>query len=220
MQRKQTSSLCLTNPRYLVLTQPYWLQNQTSVCRGRFARPPLHGVSYRSTGPLKASTALHNAAVDEDRCRGEIARAISGEKPNHASDLLRPCHASQRYRCVQPHELGRILNRAEIYRGCHGAWTHSNHEDVVRGKFDTGGAREHAHAALGKAIRGVPGIGPTSCTELILMMRPPLPCLIICLAASCVPKKALFRSLPKPCRIDPRWCRGPKCVFQCQRCSP
>jgi hypothetical protein len=29
-------------------------------------------------------------------------------------------------------------------------------------------------------------------TELMLMMRPPLPCFIICLAASCVPKRALL----------------------------
>ena len=36
-------------------------------------------------------------------------------------------------------------------------------------------------------------MGQSSCTEVMLMIRPPPPCLIICLAASWVPKKALFR---------------------------
>ena len=39
----------------------------------------------------------------------------------------------------------------------------------------------------------LPGMGQSSCTEVMLMMRPPSPCLIICLAASCVPKNALLR---------------------------
>ena len=39
----------------------------------------------------------------------------------------------------------------------------------------------------------LPGIGQSSWTDVMLMMRPPPPCLIICLAASCVPKNALFR---------------------------
>ncbi len=39
----------------------------------------------------------------------------------------------------------------------------------------------------------LPGMGQSSCTDVMLMMRPPPPWAIICLAASCVPKKALFR---------------------------
>ena len=39
----------------------------------------------------------------------------------------------------------------------------------------------------------LPGIGQSSCTDVMLMMRPPPPCLIICLAAICVPKNALLR---------------------------
>ncbi len=39
----------------------------------------------------------------------------------------------------------------------------------------------------------LPGIGQSSCTEVMLMIRPPSPWAIICLAASWVPKKALLR---------------------------
>ena len=39
----------------------------------------------------------------------------------------------------------------------------------------------------------LPGIGQSSWTDVMLMIRPPPPWAIICLAASCVPKKALFR---------------------------
>ena len=37
------------------------------------------------------------------------------------------------------------------------------------------------------------GIGQSSCTEVMLMMRPPPPWAIICFAANWVPKKALLR---------------------------
>ena len=39
----------------------------------------------------------------------------------------------------------------------------------------------------------LPGIGQSSWTDVMLMMRPPPPWAIICLAANCVPKNALFR---------------------------
>ena len=39
----------------------------------------------------------------------------------------------------------------------------------------------------------LPGMGQSSCTDVMLMMAPPPPWAIICLAAICVPKKALFR---------------------------
>ena len=39
----------------------------------------------------------------------------------------------------------------------------------------------------------LPGIGQSSCTDVMLMMRPPPPWAIICFAAICVPKNALFR---------------------------
>ena len=39
----------------------------------------------------------------------------------------------------------------------------------------------------------LPGIGQSSCTDVMLMIRPPPPWAIICFAASCVPKNALFR---------------------------
>src|SRR5262249_49507715 len=111
-------------------------------------------------GPLKADAALHDTAIREDRCRGEIACAISSEEPDHTGDLLRSRHASQRYCRIQLRELGRIFHRAEIDRRCHRTWTHADHKDVVAGEFDTGGAREHAHAALGKAISGIAGHWP------------------------------------------------------------
>ena len=43
----------------------------------------------------------------------------------------------------------------------------------------------------------LPGIGQSSCTDVMLMMRPPSPCAIICFAATCVPKNALFRFMSK-----------------------
>ena len=39
----------------------------------------------------------------------------------------------------------------------------------------------------------LPGIGQSSCTDVMLMIRPPPPWAIICFAASWVPKNALFR---------------------------
>ncbi len=39
----------------------------------------------------------------------------------------------------------------------------------------------------------LPGIGQSSWTDVMLMMRPPPPWAIICFAASCVPKNALFK---------------------------
>ena len=39
----------------------------------------------------------------------------------------------------------------------------------------------------------LPGIGQSSWTEVMLMIRPPPPWAIICLAAIWVPKNALFR---------------------------
>ena len=39
----------------------------------------------------------------------------------------------------------------------------------------------------------LPGIGQSSCTDVMLMIRPPPPWAIICFAASCVPKNALLR---------------------------
>ena len=39
----------------------------------------------------------------------------------------------------------------------------------------------------------LPGIGQSSWTDVMLMMRPPSPCLIICFAAIWVPKNALLR---------------------------
>ena len=39
----------------------------------------------------------------------------------------------------------------------------------------------------------MPGIGQSSWIDVMLMIRPPPPCLIICLAAIWVPKNALLR---------------------------
>ena len=43
----------------------------------------------------------------------------------------------------------------------------------------------------------LPGMGQSSWTEVMLMIRPPPPWAIICLAATCVPKKALLRFTPR-----------------------
>src|SRR6266480_5534665 len=74
--------------------------------------------------PLKADAAVHDAAIREDGCRGEIARAVSGEETDHAGDLLRARHAPQRYRRIQLRELGRVVHGAEIDRRRHGAGAH------------------------------------------------------------------------------------------------
>jgi hypothetical protein len=52
----------------------------------------------------------------------------------------------------------------------------------MRRQLDAGGAGQHPHATLGQAIV-LPGIGQSSCTEVMLMIRPPPPCAIICFAA-------------------------------------
>ena len=40
-------------------------------------------------------------------------------------------------------------------------------------------------------------MGQSSWTEVMLMMRPPPPWAIICLAANCVPKNALFKLMSR-----------------------
>ena len=48
---------------------------------------------------------------------------------------------------------------------------------------------------LARQYGELPGIGQSSWIELMLMIRPPPPCAIICFAASWTPKKALLRSI-------------------------
>ena len=47
---------------------------------------------------------------------------------------------------------------------------------------------------LARQYGELPGIGQSSWIDVMLMIRPPPPCLIICFAASWTPKKALLRS--------------------------
>src|SRR5262245_34541953 len=91
---------------------------------------------------LETDAALHSAAVHEyGRC-GDVARTVSREKADHAGDLFRPRHAPQWYGSVELRELGRVVHRAQIDRGCHRAGADADHQNIVARELDSGGARE------------------------------------------------------------------------------
>src|SRR5262249_24582475 len=73
--------------------------------------------------PLETNAAVHDAAVREDRGRGQITRALSCEEDDDARDLLRARHAPERYGRIEMRELGRICHGAEIDRRRHCART-------------------------------------------------------------------------------------------------
>ena len=143
--------------------------------------------------PLQPGAALHEAAIGEHRCRGDVARAVAGQQRDHAGDLLRLRHSPQRYGRVQLRHLGRIVHRRKVDGRGDSSGAHADDEDVVRASSTPAVRVSMRMPPLDRQYAVLPGIGQSSCTEVMLMMRPPPPCLIICLAASCVPKNALFR---------------------------
>src|SRR5262249_30713125 len=60
-----------------------------------------------------------------------------------------------RYGGIELRELGGIVHGAEIDRRRHGARTDADNQNVVLGELDTGGAREHAPAALSPGGGGI-----------------------------------------------------------------
>src|SRR5262245_30976741 len=104
--------------------------------------------------------ALHKASIGKDRSCGDIAGAAAGKQGNHTSDFLRLRHASERYGGVELGHLGGTVHLYQVDGSRHGSWAHAYHQDVMVGQFDAGGAREHRHAAFGKAISSIAGHGP------------------------------------------------------------
>ena len=62
---------------------------------------------------------MHDAAVREDRGRGQITRAFSGEEGDNVRNLLWAGHTPKRYGRIELRELGRICHGAEIDRRRH-----------------------------------------------------------------------------------------------------
>src|SRR5262249_59570538 len=92
------------------------------------------------------------------------------------SQLETSVRASQRY-SGKLRELRLIVHGAEIDRNCYRARPYAEHQDVVARELDAGGAREHAHAAFGQGNRRCCRASAShSCTEVMLMMRPPSSC--------------------------------------------
>src|SRR6516225_2477457 len=102
--------------------------------------------------PLKTNAAVHDAAVREDRGRGQITRALSGEEGDDIRNFLRARHTTERYGRIELRELGGICHRAEIDRRRHCPRTDPDNQNLVAGEFEAGGAREHAHAAFGETV--------------------------------------------------------------------
>src|SRR5215469_2724764 len=76
--------------------------------------------------PLETNAAVHDAAVCEDRGRGQITRAFSGEECYNVRNLLWAGHTTERYGRVELRELGRIRHGAEIDRRRHRPRTNSD----------------------------------------------------------------------------------------------
>src|SRR3989440_380065 len=108
----------------------------------------------------EAGTALDETPVRHDRRRRHVARAVAGQEGDHAGDLLRLGHPAQRNGGVDGLELHRIVESGLVDRGDHRAGPDPDHRDPVGGELNPGCAGEHPHAALGQAIRRVPGHWP------------------------------------------------------------
>src|SRR4029077_13332761 len=90
----------------------------------------------------------------------------------------------------------RVFHGREINWSRHRARAHADDEDVMGREFDARGAREHPHTALGQAIGGVTRHRPILMHRGNVNNAPAtalLDRLIICLAASWVPKNAPLR---------------------------
>src|SRR5687768_4136143 len=80
-----------------------------------------------------------------------------------------------------------------VDRGLDGAWGDVVYGDAVRGQLDGDSPHQHPDAPFGRAVGGVGRHWQSSCTEETLMMRPPSPWEIICLAASWHPSHTPVR---------------------------
>src|SRR6267154_5316134 len=108
-----------------------------------------------TTTVSESRAALHDSPIGENGGRRHIAGSVPGKKRDEASDFLRPSHAAQRNGVVQFLKQRGVLHGGKIYWSGHRAGADTDDKDVVRREFDTGGARQHAHAALGEAVGGV-----------------------------------------------------------------
>ena len=140
---------------------------------------------------------MHDAAVGEDGGRGEVAGAVTGEERDDAADLLgsaiRPIGmaASSRFIAAGSASVAALI----------GVSTAPGPTPTTRtpwGASSTPAVRVSMRIPpLDRQYAVLPGIGQSSWTEVMLMMRPPSPWAIICLAAIWVPKKALLRLMSR-----------------------
>src|SRR5215472_7200233 len=98
---------------------------------------------------------MHDPAIGEGGGRGHIARAVISRESDYACNLLRACHAPERYSRIELRKFAGIADRAEIDRRRYCPRADPNDQNLVLGEFETGGAREHAHAAFGEAVGSI-----------------------------------------------------------------
>ena len=142
---------------------------------------------------LEARAAVHDAAVGEDRRGREVAGPVAGEERDDAADLLRLGHPASGMAASSVF----IFAGSSIVEALIGVATAPGPTPTTVtpcGPSSTPAVRVSMRMPpLDRQYGVLPGIGQSSCTEVMLMIRPPVPWAIICLAASWVPKKALFR---------------------------
>jgi len=67
--------------------------------------------AWHGRASLQTWTALHEAAVGENRCCSDVAGSALGQHGNHTADLFRLSYSAQGYGGVEFRHLGRILHR-------------------------------------------------------------------------------------------------------------
>ena len=164
---------------------------------------------------LQPRAGVHDAAVGEDGRRGHVARRRRRGRPPRCRSPRAPPSAS-----------GIAASSVAIFSGSFIVETLigvATAPDRLRPRLRRAAPARHRQwvsiliPPLDRQYGVLPGIGQSSCTEVMLMIRPPSPWAIICLAASWVPKKALLRLISSPSRTAPR-CRGSKCGSRRRRC--
>ena len=142
----------------------------------------------------EAGAGVHDAAVDEDRGRrrGSWRRRRRGRRRRCRSPRARPCGRSGSPRRARFIAAGSASVAALI--GVSTAPGPTPTTSTPCGASSTPAVRVSIRMPpLDRQYGVLPGIGQSSWTEVMLMIRPPSPWAIICLAAIWVPKKALFR---------------------------
>ena len=81
---------------------------------------------------LEAGTAVHQARIDEDCGRVQVAGSIASEERHNTADLFGLGHAAKRDGGVDDFHLLRVFEGRFVDRRGYGARTDSDDRDVVR----------------------------------------------------------------------------------------